>query len=180
MDLFLITRSTAGFHPGLLINCHTNWKQGTLTSNGPEIPRGFRLKEVSPLATMEDYFSAVRKMEQTVMFPSVLQGVPLEWQDNTPEADSGGKDLYDYYTLLKSMKLVVEGGLLPLSNQNPDVASRLKEQEEKEKQNPEGYFYYHVSSLYRVLAQLTRRANAVTSKYNEIMGQINQGEIHLG
>ncbi|XP_034971609.1 mid1-interacting protein 1-B-like [Zootoca vivipara] len=129
---------------------------------------------------MEDYFSAVRKMEQTVMFPSILQGVPLEWQDSTPEADSSGKDLYDYYKLLKSIKLMVEGGLVPLDNQNPEVATRLREQEEKERQNLEGYFYYHASSLYRVLAQLTRRAIAVTSKYNEIMGQINQGEIHLG
>ncbi|XP_066475548.1 thyroid hormone-inducible hepatic protein-like [Tiliqua scincoides] len=129
---------------------------------------------------MEGYFSAVRKMEQTVLFPSLLQGVSLKEGDDPSEADSCDKDLYEYYTQLKSIKLLVEGGLVPLNDRKPHVATQLQEQEGKEAVDLEGYFYYHVSSLYRVLTLLTRRANAVTVKYNEIMGQINQSENYLG
>ncbi|XP_042312866.1 thyroid hormone-inducible hepatic protein-like [Sceloporus undulatus] len=127
---------------------------------------------------MEEYFSAVHKMEQTVLFPSLLQEVSLESQDDVFDSGSGGKDLYEYYMLLKSIKLVVEGGLVPLDHQKPPIVARGKEQEIKE-EDLEGFFYYHVSSLYRILTQLTRRANAVTSKYNEIMGQINGNEKRL-
>nr|XP_060622960.1 thyroid hormone-inducible hepatic protein-like [Anolis sagrei ordinatus] len=121
---------------------------------------------------MEEYFSAVHKMEQTVMFPSLLQGVPLEGQEDTSNSSSEKKDLYEYYMLLKSIKLVVERGLLPRSH----PTSHVREQEVKEEEDLEGFFHYHISSLYHVLTQLTRRAHAVTSKYNEIMGQINGNE----
>ncbi|XP_061485717.1 mid1-interacting protein 1-like [Rhineura floridana] len=130
---------------------------------------------------MEGYVSAVRKMEQTVMFPSLLLGVSLEDQEdgtfeaNSSNRDSSERDLYDYYTLLKVIKWKAEGGLAPLVGQTPSI----KEEESKEKADLEGLFHYHVTGLYHVLTQLTRRANTVTSKYNEIMGQINQNEISL-
>ncbi|XP_033001911.1 mid1-interacting protein 1-B-like [Lacerta agilis] len=129
---------------------------------------------------MEGYVSAVRKMEQTVLFPSLLLGVSLEDQAETFETDSsngdsGERDLYEDFTLLKSIKGRAEVGLAPLDFQDPS----LKEEESKGKADLEDLFRYHVSGLHRVLTQLTRRANAVTSKYNEIMGQINQNEISL-
>ncbi|XP_062983935.1 thyroid hormone-inducible hepatic protein-like [Elgaria multicarinata webbii] len=129
---------------------------------------------------MERYCSAVRKMEQTVMFPSLLQGVSLEDQDNTFEANScdgnsGDRDLYEYFTLLKSIKLMAESGLVPLSEKN----SSVREEEDEEEADLEGLFHYHVSGLRHVLTQLTTKANTVTSKYNEIMGQINQNKISL-
>ncbi|XP_077197400.1 thyroid hormone-inducible hepatic protein [Paroedura picta] len=123
---------------------------------------------------MEEYFSAVCRMEQTVLFPSLLRGISLDKADDPTEADSGNKDLYDYFVLLKSIKRLVEGGLAPLEGQDPDVATRLSEQEDREQADLEGFFYYHVSNLYRILARLTRRAEAVTTKYNEIIGQIYQ------
>ncbi|XP_029142100.1 thyroid hormone-inducible hepatic protein [Protobothrops mucrosquamatus] len=131
---------------------------------------------------MQRYFSAVRNMEQTVMFPSLLQGVLLEDQDdpagvNAAMERSCDRDLYHYYTLLKSVKLTVESGLPPLN----DKSLRSKEEEEeeaaKEKTDLEGLVRYHISGLYHVLAQLTSRANTVTSRYNEILGQINQNGI---
>ncbi|KAJ7320002.1 hypothetical protein JRQ81_019513 [Phrynocephalus forsythii] len=127
---------------------------------------------------MEEYFSAVRKMEQTVMFPSLLQGVSLGDLANTLDSSSNEKDLYESYTLLKSIKTMVEDGLVPL-NQTFPVATQMKEQEIKEEEDLESLFYYHVSSLYRILTRLTRRAKAVTSKYDEIMGQMNQNEKRL-
>ncbi|XP_048351297.1 mid1-interacting protein 1-B-like [Sphaerodactylus townsendi] len=123
---------------------------------------------------MEEYFSAVSKMEQTVMFPSLLRGISLDKLDDPTEADSGSKDLYEYFMQLKSIKGMVEGGLAPLEGRDPSIAVRLREQEDREKADLEGFFYYHVSNLYRILNQLTRRADAVTTKYNEIMCQINR------
>ncbi|XP_025033096.1 mid1-interacting protein 1A-like, partial [Python bivittatus] len=126
---------------------------------------------------MQRYFSAVRNMEQTVMFPSLLQGVLLENQENIVEDNSNTKcssdrDLYEHYTLLKSIKSMVENGLPPLNDKN--LSSR---EEATEKTDLEGLFQYHISGLYHVLSQLTSRANTVTSKYNEILGQINQNGI---
>ncbi|XP_026562545.1 thyroid hormone-inducible hepatic protein, partial [Pseudonaja textilis] len=120
---------------------------------------------------MQRYFSAVRHMEQTVMFPSLLQGVLLEDQEDPAGTDSEkecprDRDLYDYFTLLKSIKSTVESGLPPLRSR--------EEEEAREKTDLEGLFRYHISGLYHVLTQLTTRANAVTSRYNEILGQINQ------
>ncbi|XP_058041919.1 mid1-interacting protein 1-B-like [Ahaetulla prasina] len=131
---------------------------------------------------LQRYFLAVRQMEQTVMFPSLLQGVSLEDQEDPAEIDterkcSRDRDLYDDFTLLKSIKSTVESGLPPLHDQT--LSSRREEDEEaaKEKTDLEGLFRYHISGLYHVLAQLTSRANAVTSRYNEILGQIGQNGI---
>uniref|UniRef100_A0A8C5WVK1 Mid1-interacting protein 1 n=1 Tax=Laticauda laticaudata TaxID=8630 RepID=A0A8C5WVK1_LATLA len=126
---------------------------------------------------MQRYFSAVRHMEQTVMFPSLLQGVLLEDQEDPAGINSEKKcprdrDLYDYFTLLKSIKSTVESGLPPLNEKS--LSSR---EEAREKTDLEGLFRYHISGLYHVLTQLTTRANAVTSRYNEILGQINQNGI---
>ncbi|XP_062830580.1 thyroid hormone-inducible hepatic protein [Anolis carolinensis] len=122
---------------------------------------------------MESYFSAVQKMEQTVMFPSLLQGVSFEEKEDACDPD-GAKDLYEYFTQLKSIKPMVEGGLVPSDNRRLlGVANRAKEPEDNEEQDLERVFYYHVSALHRILQQLTRRADAVTSKYNEIMSEIS-------
>lgn len=108
------------------------------------------------------------------MFPSLLRGISLDKTDDPIEVDSADKDLYEYFMLLKSIKRVAEEGLVPLEGQDPSVATQLREQEDQEKADLEGFFYYHVSNLYRILTQLTRRANTVTTKYNEIIGQIYQ------
>ncbi|XP_054830232.1 mid1-interacting protein 1-B-like [Eublepharis macularius] len=128
---------------------------------------------------MEGYFSAVRKMEQTVLFPSLLRGVSLDEHDSGLEVDLGEKDLYAYYTLLKAIKQTAEGGLLSLDTQKSPVVPGLKEQEDKGEADLEGLFHYHVSGFYRVLTRLTERAKTVTSRYNQIMGQINHSEISL-
>lgn len=133
----------------------------------------------SQSAPMEGYFSAVQKMEQTVMFPSLLLGVSMEDQRDAIHGSSDDRaptdrDLYEYFTLLKSIKLTAEGGLGALK----DKCLHIREDEVKEEKGDlEGLFHYHVSGLRHVLVELTRRANTVTSKYNEIMGQINRNEM---
>nr|XP_056714716.1 mid1-interacting protein 1-B-like [Euleptes europaea] len=121
---------------------------------------------------MEGYFSAVRKMEQTVMFPSLLREVSVDEHDSGWEVAMGDKDLYEYYSLLKSIKQTAEVGPLALDTHTSHVAAGQKEQEGQEKADLEGLFYYHVSGLYRVLTRLTERAKTVTSRYNQIMGQL--------
>lgn len=114
------------------------------------------------------------------MFPSLLRGVSLEEQDAGFEEDSdNAKDLHGYYTQLKSIKQMAEGGLVPSDGRQPCLSARGKGNEAEEEANLERLFYYHISALQGVLHQLTRRANAVTSRYNEIMQQINQNEISL-
>ncbi|XP_048350809.1 mid1-interacting protein 1-B-like [Sphaerodactylus townsendi] len=129
---------------------------------------------------MEGYFSAVRKMEQTVMFPSLLREVSLDEHESGREAELGDKDLYDYFSLLKNIKQTVEGGLLALDTQNSHLSTGLREQEGQKEADLEGLFYYHVSGLCRVLTQLTEGAKTVTSRYNQIMGQINHSNMSLG
>lgn len=113
------------------------------------------------------------------MFPSLLQGVSLDGQDDAVKTSCGDKDLYEYFTLLKSIKQTAEGGLAPLNDQNASMTTCLGEQESREKADLEGQFHYHVSGLYHVLTQLTTRANTITSKYNDIMGQIYPNKISL-
>ncbi|XP_074838173.1 thyroid hormone-inducible hepatic protein [Carettochelys insculpta] len=126
---------------------------------------------------MEEYFSAIRKMEQAVMFPSLLRGVYMEQEEGTATGNFGNRDLYEYYLQLKSIKIAVEGQLVPLSESKHQISSREDVQESGEEADLEGLLYHHFTGLYRVLTHLTRKANDLTRKYNEIIGQINQNEI---
>uniref|UniRef100_A0A8C8RQY2 Thyroid hormone responsive n=1 Tax=Pelusios castaneus TaxID=367368 RepID=A0A8C8RQY2_9SAUR len=128
---------------------------------------------------MEEYFSAIRNMEQAVMFPSLLRGVYMEQQDDTSSAVSGNRDLYESYIQLKSIRLMLEGRLVPLNESKHQITNREEVQENGEESDLEGLLYHHFKGLYRVLTHLTRKANALTRKYDEIMGQINQSEITL-
>ncbi|KFQ68856.1 hypothetical protein N335_00010, partial [Phaethon lepturus] len=67
---------------------------------------------------MEQYFSATQKMEQEVMFPSLLRGV-FPQQEGAAPAPGGHTDLYERYQLLKAIKPVVEKGLASVNDQSP-------------------------------------------------------------
>ncbi|XP_077197401.1 mid1-interacting protein 1-B-like [Paroedura picta] len=128
---------------------------------------------------MEGYFSAVNKMEQTVLFPSLLREVSLDECDSGSEAGLGDGDLYESYARLKSLKQTAEGGLSSLATWTSPAAPGPKDPEGREEADLEGLFYYHVSGLCRVLTRLTERAKTVTSRYNQIVGQINPGLVSL-
>ncbi|XP_058042268.1 mid1-interacting protein 1-like [Ahaetulla prasina] len=137
------------------------------------MPADFQLPESLSPAAMEKYVSAIQKMEQTVMFPSLLRGVSLEDLEEAFGADSADKDLFEHFMLLKSGKGMLEGGgPLPPTKEKLPVIPQGKE--DMEKDSLEDIFYYHLSSLYRVLHHLTQRAQAITAKYNEIMERINR------
>nr|ADZ04653.1 thyroid hormone-responsive protein [Ambystoma mexicanum] len=69
------------------------------------------------LATaMAKYTVATQNMEQVVMFPSLLRDVPVEWQQGICSADDGAQDLYESYMMLKSIRMTVETGAIPLDD----------------------------------------------------------------
>ncbi|NWX39514.1 M1I1B protein, partial [Steatornis caripensis] len=126
---------------------------------------------------MEQYFSATQKMEQEVMFPSLLRGV-FPQQDGAAPAAGGHTDLYERYQLLKAIKPVVEKGLASVNDQSPtsagtdtssdindDIDARLEER-----------LSHHLAGLQQVLTHLTRDTNALTRRYSQILEQISPSE----
>ncbi|KAM6448740.1 thyroid hormone-inducible hepatic protein-like [Liasis olivaceus] len=129
---------------------------------------------------MEKYFSAIHKMEQTVMFPSLLRGVSFgEQEDGFGGQSDSDKDLYEYYVQLKSIRFLVEDSLVPLDDRLASFTPPQKDPGAKDNADLQSLFSYHVAALRQVLQRLTQVANNVTSKYNEILQQINQSETPL-
>ncbi|NXJ86950.1 M1IP1 protein, partial [Trogon melanurus] len=132
---------------------------------------------------MEQYFSATQKMEQEVMFPSLLRGVFPQQEGGTP-APGGHTDLYERYQLLKAIKPMVEKGLASVGDQNPtstnagtsadtDADTALDEGAES---NLEERLSHHVNGLQQVLTDLTKNTKALTRRYSQILEQINLSE----
>lgn len=131
------------------------------------------------LRAMEQYFSATQKMEQEVMFPSLLRGVfPQQDQDGAAPHEGGPADLYERYQLLKAIKPVVERGLASVTDPSPGgdadgdadadaaaVDARLEER-----------LSHHLAGLQQVLTHLTRDTNALTRRYSQILEQISPGD----
>ncbi|XP_004683295.1 PREDICTED: thyroid hormone-inducible hepatic protein [Condylura cristata] len=129
------------------------------------------------LTVMDRYSAVVRNMEQVVMIPSLLRDVQLG-------AHAGAPDLYNYFTMLKAIRVDVDHGLLPREEWQAKVAGEAKETEsetaeteEEEEESLSGeldleaQFHLHFSSLHHILTNLTLKAEEVTRKYQEITGQ---------
>ncbi|XP_054432301.1 thyroid hormone-inducible hepatic protein isoform X2 [Pteronotus mesoamericanus] len=58
------------------------------------------------LTVMDQYSAVVHNMEQVVMFPSLLQDLQLNAQPGAPS-------LYNYFTMLKAIRIDVDHGLQP-------------------------------------------------------------------
>ncbi|NXL53984.1 M1I1B protein, partial [Podilymbus podiceps] len=124
---------------------------------------------------MEQYFSATQKMEQEVMFPSLLRGVFPQQEGEAPTA-GGHTDLYERYQLLKAIKPVVEKGLASVTDQSPagvDADAALGEGADS---NLEERLSHHVNGLQQVLTDLTKNTKALTRRYSQILEQINLSE----
>ncbi|NP_001297741.1 mid1-interacting protein 1-B-like [Anas platyrhynchos] len=125
---------------------------------------------------MEQYFSATQKMEQEVMFPSLLRGV-FPQQERDGEAPEGGPtDLYEHYQLLKAIKPVVERGLAsvtdPGSSGDAEGDTEVAPDDGAEG-NLEERLSHHVNGLQQVLTDLTKNTKALTRRYSQILEQIN-------
>ncbi|XP_043849225.1 thyroid hormone-inducible hepatic protein [Dromiciops gliroides] len=134
------------------------------------------------LTVMDRYSATVRNMEQVVMIPSLLRDVALEDSGcEAPTEEAGSHDLYSYYSMLKSIRVDVDNGLLPkdkwkskITNSDEEDEEDDEEEEEEEKREEEldleAQFHLHFSSLHHILTHLTLKANEVTKKYLEITG----------
>uniref|UniRef100_A0A8C3VEP1 Thyroid hormone responsive n=1 Tax=Catagonus wagneri TaxID=51154 RepID=A0A8C3VEP1_9CETA len=135
------------------------------------------------LTVMDRYLAVARNMEQVVMIPSLLRDVQLSVHGC--QAQSGAPDLYNYFTMLKAIRVDVDHGLLPRQEWQAKVAggqtqgaeNEVAEMEETEEEGVlglldlEAQFHLHFSSLHHILTHLTLKAEEVTRKYLEIMGQ---------
>ncbi|NXY79423.1 M1I1B protein, partial [Glareola pratincola] len=124
---------------------------------------------------MEQYFSATQKMEQEVMFPSLLRGV-FPQQDRADQDEGSSTDLYERYQLLKAIKPVVEKGLASVNDPIPTVTDADTVSDEGADSNLEERLSHHVNGLQQVLTDLTKNTKALTRRYSEILEQINLGE----
>ncbi|KAM6094491.1 mid1-interacting protein 1A-like [Chlamydotis macqueenii] len=124
---------------------------------------------------MEQYFSATQKMEQEVMFPSLLRGVFPQQEGETP-AKGGHRDLYERYQLLKAIKPMVEKGLSSVNDQTSTGANADTALDEGADSNLEERLCHHVNGLQQVLTDLTKNTKALTRRYSQILEQINLSE----
>ncbi|NXW39020.1 M1I1B protein, partial [Phaetusa simplex] len=124
---------------------------------------------------MEQYFSATQKMEQEVMFPSLLRGV-FPQQEGAAPAAGGHTDLYERYQLLKAIKPVVEKGLASVNDPIPTVTDADTALDEGTDSNLEERLSHHVNGLQQVLTDLTKNTKALTRRYSQILEQINLSE----
>ncbi|XP_003780917.1 thyroid hormone-inducible hepatic protein [Otolemur garnettii] len=135
------------------------------------------------LTVMDRYSAEVRNMEQVVMIPSLLRGVQLSVPGGQAEPDA--PDLYAYFTMLKTIRVDVDHGLLPreewqarvAGNKADEAENEAAETEETEDERASGeldleaQFHMHFSSLHHILTHLILRAQEVTRKYQEMTGQ---------
>ncbi|GAB0180947.1 thyroid hormone-inducible hepatic protein-like [Grus japonensis] len=124
---------------------------------------------------MEQYFSATQKMEQEVMFPSLLRGV-FPQQEGAAPAAGGHTDLYERYQLLKAIKPVVEKGLASVNDQSLTGTSADTALEEGADSNLEERLSHHVNGLQQVLTDLTKNTKALTRRYSQILEEISLSE----
>ncbi|XP_021244375.1 serine/arginine repetitive matrix protein 1-like [Numida meleagris] len=128
---------------------------------------------------MEQYFSATQKMEQEVMFPSLLRGVFP--QDGADPAAGGPADLYERYQLLKAIKPVVERGLASVTERSSaadtdtdaDGATGAASGAEG---SLEERLCHHMNGLQQVLTDLTKNTKALTRRYSQILEEISPGD----
>ncbi|NXW62587.1 M1I1B protein, partial [Eurystomus gularis] len=124
---------------------------------------------------MEQYFSATQKMEQEVMFPSLLRGV-FPQQEGAAPAAGGHTDLYERYQLLKAIKPMVEKGLASVNDQSLTGTDADTALDEGADSNLEERLSHHVNGLQQVLTDLTKNTKALTRRYSQILEQINLSE----
>ncbi|NXG70673.1 M1I1B protein, partial [Baryphthengus martii] len=124
---------------------------------------------------MEQYFSATQKMEQEVMFPSLLRGVFPQKEGAAPAAGSH-TDLYERYQLLKAIKPMVEKGLSSVSDRNPADTNTDTPLDEGSDNNLEERLSHHVNGLQQVLTDLTKNTKALTRRYSQILEEISLSE----
>ena len=121
----------------------------------------------SLLLALRRYSSAVSDMEQTILLPSMLRDQVWDSQ----EAEESCRDLYGNYLMLKTIRNAVESGLFHLGDREPENRPELSDT--RLDADPEALFRFHLSGLFSVMSDLTKKSQSLTEKYMDIIGVAN-------
>ncbi|XP_069747941.1 mid1-interacting protein 1-B-like [Narcine bancroftii] len=121
------------------------------------------------VTALSKYSSAVNNMEQTIMFPSLLQDIPMDDHIETQDDTCNYHSMYECYILLKSIKNTVESSKLPVEHLKRKINNTC-DLENEDEANLEKLLYIHVKGLHAVLNTLTNKANILTSRYKDKIG----------
>lgn len=94
----------------------------------------------------------------------------------TQPSDGRSTDLYDFYTMLNAVKHELVSGPQEETNEEEDETSEQNQMAKKTAKQ----FRHHLRGLFGVLHQLTDTADAVTSRYQETVGDTNQNYSSMG
>lgn len=135
-----------------------------------------RFKRNSLFLALRRYTSAVSKMEQTILLPSLLRDMPSDEEWDCEAAEETCKDLHGDYLMLKAIRNIVESGLIPLDDRTAKSNTALNETLTLEPlldTDPEALFQFHVRGLFSVMSDLTKKTESLTEKYMDIIGVAN-------
>ncbi|XP_040049282.1 thyroid hormone-inducible hepatic protein [Gasterosteus aculeatus] len=126
------------------------------------------------LLTLRRYSSAVSDMEQTVLLPSLLRDVPADEAWGCEAAEESCRDLYSNYLMLKAIRNTAECSLVLLDDHKAESNAALnKTLEPLLDTDPESLFRFHLSGLFSVMCDLTKKTQRLTVKYMDIIGVVN-------
>ncbi|KAL7400615.1 hypothetical protein ABVT39_014966 [Epinephelus coioides] len=127
----------------------------------------------SLLLALRRYSSAVNNMEQTILLPSLLRDVPSDEAWDCEAAEESCRDLYGTYQLLKAIRNTVESNLGLLDDHKSKNTVLNKTLEPLLDTDPEGLFRFHLTGLFSVMNDLTKKTQSLTEKYMDIIGVAN-------
>lgn len=145
-----------------------------------QISESFNQKK-SLFSAMNRFIFAVNNMDQTVMVPSLLRDVPLDDAHNGKVANGNStayfpqdSDMYSSYVLLKSIRNDIEWGVLQGEERRRERGGDSEAPWPKaEEDDLEKQLHFHLNGLHAVLSKLTRKADTLTSRYQEEIGYRN-------
>ncbi|KAJ8280665.1 hypothetical protein GJAV_G00057510 [Gymnothorax javanicus] len=130
-----------------------------------------KLSGSSLLTALRRYSAVVRDMEETVLLPSLLREVPAD-EDNSRDQGSAGRDLHEYYIMLKALRNTVESSLMSL-NEHHRQPAHGKTLEPLQESDPQALFHFHLNGILSLMNSLTNKAQRITAKYLQMVGVAN-------
>lgn len=130
-----------------------------------------KLSGSSLITALQRYSAVVRDMEETVLLPSLLREVPAD-EDNSRDQGNAGRDLHEYYIMLKALRNTVESSLVPINEHHRQLAHG-KTLEPLLESDPQALFHFHLNGILSLMNSLTNKAQTVTAKYLQIVGVAN-------
>lgn len=132
----------------------------------------------SLFSAMNRFIFAVNNMDQTVMVPNLLRDVPLDDAQDVNTANGNGRayfhqdsDMYSSYVLLKSIRNDIEWGVLQGDERRREKGGATEAPWPKaEEDDLEKQLHFHLNGLHTVLSKLTRKADTLTSRYQQEIG----------